>query len=353
MTINTGTPTLTGRLSTDTLALSSGFNIGAAGVFTLSGATPSTINGGTLTIANTGAMLLTGAGGLLMNNGGALSISAGGLLDFQSNASILWAGGLPIPTVANSGTVRKSAGAGTSDIGFGVQAVSFTNLLGGTIAVQTGTLQAGSNFTSNSGTINVATGTTFATNNTSFANNGVLSGNGTINVGIGTVTNNGTISPGASPGALAITGNLTMGPLGVVDIQIQAPGLSAGTHYDLLTVSGLASLGGTLNITNLSGFVAPAGLNPQILSYGSRSGDFTATNFLGGANYTATPGATFYQLVASGGVSSGSSSASSSSTTSAVINTVVSEQSRMQQTTPNDEGENKETKKPLAAAQCT
>ena len=104
---------------------------------------------------------------------------------------------------------------------------------------------------------------------------GTLSGAGTIQGNVNNVA--GTVSPGASPGMLTITGNYTQGASGVLDMQIG--GLVAGTDYDQLRVGGTTSLAGTLNTALINGFVPPTGSTFTLVqSTGAVSGTFTTTN---------------------------------------------------------------------------
>jgi len=48
-------------------------------------------------------------------------------------------------------------------------------------------------------------------------NHGIIKGNGTIS---GSITNDGTISPGLSPGKITISGNYAQGSTGVLNMQI-------------------------------------------------------------------------------------------------------------------------------------
>ena len=71
-------------------------------------------------------------------------------------------------------------------------------------------------------------------------NGGTLKGSGTINGNV--VNTNGTVSPGDSPGTLAINGNYTQGSNGVLNIEF------TNSAHDLLTVTGNTTLDGVLNV---------------------------------------------------------------------------------------------------------
>ena len=114
--------------------------------------TPMT-NSGTITLAggddkgldsvlnNTGTIIQTGTGSLVLA-GGTINNQVTGTYDFQSDAQINGSGNLN-----NSGMLTKSAGTGTSEVGppdpaSGNSSLGFNNT-GGTIDVQTGTIDIG------------------------------------------------------------------------------------------------------------------------------------------------------------------------------------------------------------------
>src|SRR5207245_2228118 len=59
---------------------------------------------------------------------------------------------------------------------------------------------------------------------------------------------------------------------------IELGGTTPGTQFDRLAVSGAASLNGTLNVTRINGFTVTAGDQFQIMTFGSRTGDFAVKN---------------------------------------------------------------------------
>jgi len=98
-----------------------------------------------------------------------------------------------------------------------------------------------------------------------------LTGNGSVQ---GHLTNQGRLSPGASPGTVNVSGNYTQGGTGAYDVEI-----ASATSYDKLVVAGSAQLGGTLNVTRLDGFVPQAGQVYTVLSAGAGvSGTFAVMN---------------------------------------------------------------------------
>jgi hypothetical protein len=121
------------------------------------------------------------------------------------------------------------------------------------------------------------------TNNGDLDISGTLKGNGTL-VQNGTLTSTGTLAPGLSPGTLTITGDYDMDGT-TYDCEIN--GTTAGTQYDVINVSGNASLtGGTLNVT--WGFTPAHSQTFEILSCGSRTGSFSTVNIAPVTNRTFT-----------------------------------------------------------------
>jgi len=93
----------------------------------------------------------------------------------------------------------------------------------------------------------------------------LLGGSGVINAN---VINNGTISPGNSPGTLTINGDFTQNAGGTLLIEIANLNV-----FDRLIVTGAASLAGTLQVADLGGQLA-FGQQYEILQAGSINGTF-------------------------------------------------------------------------------
>ena len=100
-----------------------------------------------------------------------------------------------------------------------------------------------------------------------------LIGSGTL---AATLVSSGTVSPGDSPGNITVQGDYTQQSAGVLEIQLG--GTTAGTEYDQLTVTGTATMAGTLNVSMIDGFIPQVGDSFTVLPYGSRSGGFNALN---------------------------------------------------------------------------
>ena len=71
-------------------------------------------------------------------------------------------------------------------------------------------------------------------------------------------------------------GDYTQQSAGVLEIQLG--GTTAGTEYDQLTVTGTATMAGTLNVSLIDGFIPQVGDSFTILPYGTRSGGFSTLN---------------------------------------------------------------------------
>jgi hypothetical protein len=259
-----------------------------SGLFSWTGGTVGG-SGSTLSLTANGSLTISGgfskfmSGGTLINKGtatwqgpsvsftaGVFSNSASGTLDLLSdgNALVPNSGG---PLLANDGTIRKTAGSGST-----LLTIACNN--SGVIQANIGTLTFGAYIQNGGQTI--LNGGNFSFGQTAQFRGGSLSGSGTVT---GSISNNATVSPGASPGLLTITGNYTEGP--GAHLQIELGGTSAGVTYDQLSVSGSAKLAGALDVTYWNGFVPALGNVFTGLVCNARSGGFSSvhapTNTLG------------------------------------------------------------------------
>lgn len=157
-------------------------------------------------------------------------------------------------------TIEKTAtsGTGTSSIIL----TDFQNWNGGILRSEQGTLAIGE----------------------SFVNQGIVTGSGLFSFPVGFV-NDGVISPGSSPGILTVVGDLTTGS--AADFNIEIDGITAGTEYDQIIVTGEAILEGTLNVT--LGYLPANDASFEIVTTGTlTSCNFPAqiTTDYNGTNYT-------------------------------------------------------------------
>ena len=290
--INLGTSSVGGAL-----ALTSGGPVTQTGAITVGGT--STINAGSnpITLTNVandfiGAVSLTGSNVAItdMNTISIGTTSVSGTFTITAT-STSFLNGFSATNYSFSGGVYTLA-AGTYNLG-GTTTVAGTatvaassatiNAAGGTINVS-GVLDSGTSSIT-VGTLNVLAG-------------GTLTGTGTI---IGNLNNSaGTVSPGASPGIITITGNYVQGASGTLAMQIG--GLTAGSGYDQLVVGGTTSLAGTLNASLIGTFVPPPGSTYTFVQgSGPLSGTFTTVNQPAGALFNTFYGPTTFEFIAVGG----------------------------------------------------
>jgi hypothetical protein len=217
--------------------------------------------GGTTTV-------LGGNGVWRLLDGAEIRNLASGMFEVQDRATILDdCGGFPT-VFTNTGTFIKSGGTGLSTF-----EIAFHN--SGTLEVQSGTLSFTGGFVQTAGSLTLTGGNVIVRDVLDIVA-GTLAGAGAIS---GNVANAGTVSPGtasAPTGILTVNGSYGQTSTGVLDIEIG--GRVAGSEYDRLAVGGLASLGGTLNVNTISGFVPQPSDSFDVLTFGSRSGDFATKN---------------------------------------------------------------------------
>lgn len=196
---------------------------------------------------------IQGAGDIGQNNGpltnlGAIIANRPTRLEIDVSA---------VETFTNQGTLQADAGSTLNVID------NFNNtgmiVVGGTLKIGTGSNPTGT-VTQNAG--------------------GSLSGGGTVQ---GNLVNGGEVNPGASAGMLTVTRDFTQQSGGALNIQLGGMGDS---EFDQLIVTETASLAGTLNVTLIDGFVPDAGETFEVLTFASRTGDFTTMNLdLGQGRY--------------------------------------------------------------------
>lgn len=236
-------------------------SIGAGATFTLSGAGAKTLDTRALTLdGNTTA---TSSGNLTLLNGAVITNNA--IFDVQSDFTFLnGAGG---GSFANSaaGTLRKSTGAGST-----VWNVPFTSA--GIVQPQTGTILFTNDYTQTAGDTQLGGGLLAATTPLALQG-GQLTGSGPVGTGI---NNTGaTIRPGGTgaAGIITISGDYTQSGAGVLACEL---GGTAGGQFDALSVTGTATLGGTLNIANISGFTPSVGNTFRVVGSANNPGTFTS-----------------------------------------------------------------------------
>jgi RHS repeat-associated protein len=201
-------------------------------------------------------------------------------------------------SLSNQGVLTKAAGSGTTTIN-----VVLDNP--GTINVDSGTLTFASrinqffNQTLTAGTWNVSAGAdlningTITTNaavvslggagarfdaiNTLAFNSGSFSFGGGLSLSTaGDLVNSGGLTVGAGS-TLTVNGNFTQTSSGALNVLVGSP--AAGNQFShIVSVSGSASLAGTLNISLTNGFGPAAGEQYPILVFNAVTGTFTTVN---------------------------------------------------------------------------
>jgi len=129
------------------------------------------------------------------------------------------------------------------------------------------------------GTVNLALGqnSLTAANGISISNGATLSGAGTL---LADVTNAGMISPGNSPGALLIDGDLQN--TGILKFE-----LASLLNFDQINLAGSFSAGGTIDVDLLSGYSPILGDTFHLMDFASASNSGYAFDF---SNAALSPG---------------------------------------------------------------
>jgi hypothetical protein len=177
-------------------------------------------------------------------------------------------------TVGGANSYTQKSGTTTDAGTLSVGSSGAVNVSGGAL-VDTGTVTTG-RYTQTAGTTTV--------NGTLTAASGGVNVSGGSVFGIGTITGNidltgGLLSAGSASkkaGELTLKGTYTQSAAGAFDVDLG--GTTAGTQYDVLNISGAATLGGMLNVDLISGFKPTVGETFDIMDYTSETGTFTALN---------------------------------------------------------------------------
>lgn len=290
---NTYSGTTTIDAGSDLIAANSPTALSAASTFVVNGVLeswdgPQTIGG----LAGTG---------LLVTNGQTFDIGA-------NNASTTFSG------IIGNGGYGASNGcncgsASINKIGTGTLTLTGSgSVLTGNLGVNAGTLDLDG--TLDAATTVVASGATLSVDGTLTSPTVTVDVGGRLIGGMGTtpgnivgdVTNNGTVSPGHSPGILAISGSYTQTSTGTYAAEVLANGTStvvAGVDFDRIAVSGApgtASLAGTLALTKNGNLYVAGTAFDIITTTGGITGNFatvTGTNisaFLNLSNAAANGG---------------------------------------------------------------
>jgi len=180
-----------------------------------------------------------------------------------SHATLRFNGGLP-----NHGAVGISVG--TSHVHGDIN-----NKPGATITVKgNSTVTFWDNLTNND-TVEVSSGSTAIYFETV---TGVASFTGG-----GTTVVEGSLAPGNSPGAMNFAGDVVVGSL--AEVEIELGGVIPGAQHDRLTITGAVNLEGTLDLVPLAPYTDPAARGTAgdftIITAGARNGTFSTVQYDG------------------------------------------------------------------------
>ncbi|MCA9753920.1 MAG: hypothetical protein KC591_17105 [Gemmatimonadetes bacterium] len=246
--------------------LSSGgpFHVGSQGVGSLTIQNGSTVDVGYVQVA-------PGAAG----NGTVHVSGSGSTLTARDNVYVGGgfggAGGTGTVTVDDSGELRVLQTSINPAL-LTVHPSGTCEILSGGRIVTTGTLD-------DRGTVNLAGGVVEA-GSLNLTSTGNLSGFGQMQLNFG-VNTSGRIDPHAATddvGAFVVTGWWSQFTSGHYVADLRDPGVGG---CDLLAVSGVATLGGTLDLRTASGFVGIPGSSFTVLTCGSRTGTFASVTWNG------------------------------------------------------------------------
>jgi len=236
---------------------------------------------GTQALGGTGDIVFGGtgdAGTVVAGSGATLTIGSGITIHGPRGGSVGVLGSL-----VNEGTISAQV----SGIEITVSGSSVANK--GTIQAITGgrILLAGGPFTNTGGvtagagsTVRVFSGTYLQTAgetslaggtltaNTVSIQGGVLSGFGTVS---GNLINAALVDIGAPTGTLQVTGTYQQTAAGTLKVGL---GGTAAGQFDRLQITGAATLGGSLDVELVGGFLPAVGNTFEILTFASRVGDF-------------------------------------------------------------------------------
>ncbi len=261
---------LNGSVAWTAGTLEGGWTVASGQALNLSGASSKTLSGVGTQLTNNGSVTLqAGSSSLSMVNA---SVANTGTWTFQGDMGLSYPGG-GAATFNNSGTLRKTAGGGTSSIaGSGIVLVN-----SGTIDAQTGTLSlAAGSMTFNAGTVFTGAGTVQVASDASF--NGAFSASN-LQLTAGTQTGNAAVLNGAvtwTAGALQGTWTVPAG---------QALSLSGAGSKSITGTGTLITNNG--NVTVLASSSSPAMANATVANAGTWTFQADAgISYPGGGNAT-------------------------------------------------------------------
>lgn len=229
------------------------------------------------TIKNNARINATHGGSLSMNDSltldgsGIVSLDTGGIAGQSpqtliNHNTIEGSGQVTGMAIQNLGTIAANAAA---QLTIAPDSTGLTTS-GSVKVASASTLAVNGAFSETAGTI--AVDGTLTTNSGLTIQGGALSGRGSMS---GNVTSSGVLRPGDStqqPAIFSMAGNYAQSASGEFDATIG--GLTAGTQYNRLAITGPAALAGTFRITRINGFMPAIGDTFEILTATSVGGRF-------------------------------------------------------------------------------
>ncbi len=237
--------------------------------------------GGTqnLSLSLTAASSVTGTGNLIITS----SVASAGAVNLQGSVNM--AGELRnLSTVATGDVVVSGAIGGnvtnvvqnstTSKMVLANSANAYTGnttITKGTLVISNAGTLGNSDLVLNGGTLDITAATTGLT----ITNGRSIKGSGAITSTGKTFTLNGTLAPGASPGAITNTGDFTLGSTANTITELAGSGGVAGVDFDYFNVTGNLALDGSLLITNYNSFSLDTVGTYNLFDWATKSGNFT------------------------------------------------------------------------------
>ncbi len=302
-------------ITSGTTLLGSGTALPGTGTLELAGNTHVLNLASTLTLASGGTALRTSGqvavngpgaldnGGLVEVQTGALDVTApvaqrsgstltGGSWTVRANATLdLPGGGI---TTSQANITLAGAGSLFPDLG-GLT----TNAGGGNLTITAGRSFFTSGPLANAGSVVIGPGSTLGTSAGNYVQTGgstllsaatstldpagiadiqggTLAGIGAV---LGNLQNQALVAPGLTPGIVTASGDYSQAAAGSLNIEIAGTSPLA-PDFDQVQVAGAATLGGTLNVSLLGGFVPAPGTVFPIVTAAARTGTFSAISGL-------------------------------------------------------------------------
>ncbi len=270
--------------------------IGPAGTLAISGSNTRIIDA--YTILNQGTSTWAGTGAFYVRNGAVFN-NAGLFLD-QDDHTMSYNGGAGL-TFNNTGEYRRTTASGETQLQIGLNNTGTVRVDSGKLSIAAtnqdngdGVLSGGTWIVGTNANLNLATNLNATGNITTNKGTVMLMGQGALFNRLSTLTTNrGTLQlegglDFTTVGDLTNSGTLVLGPASVLNVNgtyaqtaagslfSEIAGQPASGLFGQLTATGAANLNGTHGPRLVNGFGTTAGGNFVVMSYASRTGDFSS-----------------------------------------------------------------------------